>query len=664
MEKTRPQTDQPINKPVDSSSSVQLIRLTRIARNLGMTEDQLTILHDLTLSRMGVAKEKESEPSEDKRRILELKIRRLVEIRAPWNQVKQAADELYALEPTARVSAKIMELVLLTGSSEQVASALKMYSEKTIDFYPMIQPELRSYIVTKLWSENNTGILDIFLKDPDEKLLPVELLYIFWQAYRNKKYEKAFRLFQSRRKQLEQATVQFSEKLKLSLGRLLLSAGRLAIHFEYDVIAMDILNQIGKESPEYNEALELLLKVRMDVDENGNTPYTRKLLENHEWRERIKLFYEFFATSRRLGPVKDRNRGSLNDLMKDPLKWVPSIPEAWAAMSQVIADHSDLEHLVPNILNIYRDNALKFHPAMHDIALWSPLIDIKTSDPHRDVYYGGIASLHLFLSKSGSQDEHLWKAFDMIENAKNCWGRALPLDWQTLHKAAYQWVSKTPQYMEHQRKSLLRKLLMATAASNISTEDIKEYIEAEDTANYKILRRIEEIAKLKREPLLEMKVIEKRASLTNYTNSDLDVLWKIASSNNLNDLSWRILTVLKSRNKLHKMAHHPWAISGEKRNEYSLFAPRYEFAARIMQDFKNEEYKFLTSVLTIGPLIPELLSILDEKSKSFKPRQCPAADIWEQVEKFLDRVTWLPRPRRLYSYSYSNVIKQDVPPPP
>ena len=437
----------------------------------------------------------------------------------------------------------------------------------------------------------------------------------------------------------------------------------MAVDLGYDVIARDILHQIHPKEPEYQESLHLLLQLRVELDENGHCPYTRQLLATDDWRERVKLLYGFFGNCRRLGAAKDHGRPALNDLLEDLQRWFPPIPETFAALSQMLVDNINLEHLLPNFFSLYLKNINIFHPSLIELALWEPLLSLKTEHTPRDNYWKGVALLHRFLAHPPYAEEDLWTAAELIKMAENDWSKPLPFNWQSLHAAAIAWTAKSPILMEHQRSNILLKLKIAVNLKFLTQADVKDYLRATKNPNYKILQKLQAKVREKQDIQLEMAILEKKSSLSHYTNEDLDRHWRLACDCGFHDLAWRTITILYTRDNINQLALHPWSISGENRNEYAFVRPSQKQIMDSFSQLKEDEHKFMLSLIKIGPYLPELLAILDKDSKPhrYSTKDDPGKI---QIDKHLDDISWFPKVKRYYRYRDTNMSQANYRLPP
>lgn len=634
-------------------NSLKLVHLYNVGRKAGIPQEELNQLYQtVSLGVESLFKEVPAKYGKDFEQA-NLKLRHLVEAGVDWKKLESAAWRLLELSPTAKIAARVAEVVLLRGTQENIIEVFTSLCRKELRFYENLQPSLRNYALLRLWLGKSFGVIGQLINERTRDLLPLEHLLFFWQ-FVHQEPKKAFLYYQNNEKLLKKAVTEFGSKLNISLGRLYLLVGSAAVKLDYDVHARTVLKKIKPSQPEYQEALDLLLKLKVSLDENGNSIYVAKLLAQKHWRDRIKLFYEFFSNSRRLGGVKDQLRGALNDLLKEPLRWVPESPEAWSQMSTMLVDNSNLEQLLPQVFTLFKGMATKFHSPKMDIALWAPVLDLKLPNSSMEKYWQGVAFLHLFVAGYERGEEMVFHALEMVQNAKKNSHTALPIEWQVLHRQASNWVAKTPSLLEHVRSRLLAQLRIVSDIENLAMSDVKSYLSLVDFPPYNVLNRLYDIAHQKRCSPIEMMILQKQAEATHYTNSNLDQLWRLACNTNSHDLAWRVITVLNTRKKLHPMIIHPWAISGEKRAEYSLMIPSYDILKLALRDLKGDEIKFAKAILRVGPFIPELLSLLDKDATVIKRPSYASGTYEDHVDQVLEKINWCGKSKKFYRFSYDN----------
>lgn len=589
---------------------------------------------------------------------LELKLRQLAQAEAPWVEMAPLAFALLLKRPTSEVAARMAELAFLHGTPEETVSAFARFREMVGDrFHRHMHPAVRAHLAVRLWREGHASeLVNLLFADKDEDyLVPIERLCLFRTLSANQDTATAYMYARRYAKPLIDAASEFGGHVGLTLPLFLLHAGRLALNLGHDAEAREWLEQIPDDAVERGEALRLLLEATVERNRAGHSTYVDLLVSEVSGNERLKLFATFFAATRGLGGFRDHNRPALNEILRNPLELLPEDPEVWATMSELIVANRDLDQLLPNHFELFRQNALQFHQPLLDASLWQgPMA--ANAQTARDRYWRGVALLHHYVNCGASAESSLWHAKTLIEEGRRGLRDPAPFAWRDLHKAAYAWVSRNHYLMEVDRVRMLEQLRIAVDDAQVATIDIEEYLQHAVNPPLAVLNELAELAAAKAAPALEARVILKRAQATHLTNVDLSRLWTIANTRTDTDLAWRVATVLHARKALAANVRHSWDISGEKRTSYSLQVPEKAILERCLKDFPARAARLAYALAHVGPLLPELLAILDPGSSVARSVSPPADSVEAKVEKALAQLSWLPATRRRYRFSQDAAI--------
>jgi hypothetical protein len=176
------------------------------------------------------------------------------------------------------------------------------------------------------------------------------------------------------------------------------------------------------------------------------------------------------------------------------------------------------------------------------------------------------------------------------------------------------------------------------------------------------LERLIHIAQAKKALGLETRILISRGFLRHLTNGDLGRLWHVACERKEHDLAWRVATVLRGRQALAKLVIHPWEISGEKRSQYQLLRPSWTQLSHAFVGWSKVQEKLARAILLIGPLLPELLAIVDSKSSTVRVGAAPHDSVEAHLDQALGQLGWLPIQRRRYVLSYDQAGEDgDIP---
>lgn len=584
---------------------------------------------------------------------LELKIRQLVEADAGWERIGPLALALFDLRRDAVAAARVVELAFLHASTAEIEALLQEFKQKARDFYRHIHPAVRAHLVARLWRESAGDTLaGVLFRDRDEVwLTPIERLFLFESMATAKDAATPFIYFRRYKGELLGAVAELGAYVGLVQAAFLLQVGRLAIDVGDDAEARELLEQIDAGEPERDEALRLLLDVAVERNKAGRSHYVELLTAAASPAERLRLLGQFLAATRGLGGFRDRNRPALNEIMKDPLAWLGDGPELWATLSELIVAHRNLDALLPNLFEVFRANAVRFHAPLLDQALWQGTAAVA-AETARDGYWRGVGLLHHFVAAGPAAEAALWEAKALVTSAKRAWQQPLPFAWRELQKAAYAWVAKSHYLLEADRARMLQQLRVAVDPEAVAIIDLEQYVEQAETAPLPVLAALQALAAAKAAPALESRLILKRAQHAHLTNADLNRLWQLANERREPDLAWRVATVLQARQALAASVRAAWEISGEKRAHYAFQNPPKIVVDRCLKGFPPRAARLAYASLHVGPMLPELLALLDPGATVTRAVPAPLDSVEARVDKALATLAWLQGPRRRYRFSF------------
>lgn len=588
---------------------------------------------------------------------LELKIRQLVEADAPFAQLEPLVWQLFTAKPTGDAGARILELAFLHGSTAETELVIAKLKSHCQGFYRHVHPAVRAHLVVRFWRE---GVADslatVVFRDRDEAWLqPIERLFVFQSMAVSRDASSPYIYFRRYRRELFEAACELGAHVGLTPARFLLAVGKMAIDLGHEADARELLEQIRPGDPERDEALRLLLDQAVDKNKSGRSHYTELLFATADPSERVRLIGQFLGATRGLGGFKDRNRPALNELLRVPLDQLGEAPEAWSTLSELIIASRDLEPLLPNLFEVFRTSALKFHSPLLDGALWQGPLAMNPATP-RDRYWHGVALLHHYVTTGATNERALWKARELVLDARRDWQQAIPFQWKDLHKAAQGWIAKNHYLMETDRARMLKQLRVALDADQVVTSDVEDYLESAEAPPFEVLAALQTLAATKRAPQLEGRIILKRAQVGHLTNDDLNRLWQLAGERKDNDLAWRVATVVHARGSLSQQVRYAWDMSGEKRSHYGMVAPTKQAIERCLKGIPARAARLAYASLHVGPLLPELLSMLDPGASVAKVVAPPSDSVEAKVDKMLGELSWLEPPKRRYRFSFEATL--------
>jgi len=588
---------------------------------------------------------------------LDVRLRHLVEADAPWSVLEPVAIALYKKRRDAEAAARVIELAFLSAETPQLVELIARFKGENPGFYRALHPSVRLHLVLRLWLDGTKEVIGSLLYREREAafLLPIERLFIFLAMAEAKDAATPFMYGQRFFADLMQGTEEHGERLGLAPGQLRLRLGRMALDLGYHAEAVQLLEPIGDLAPERDEALRLLLQTTVDKHKAGRGSLVEKIMAEPSSLARLEILSQMLHQTRELGGFKDRNRPALNELLADPLAWLGEEPEIWGALSDLLTAHRDLEPLLPQLFQVFRMQAAKFHAPALDLALWQGPAR-KHAPTSEARYWRGVALMHYYVNGGATCEAELWQAHNLLAQAQGQLATTLPVIWKDLHKASFTWVARSHYILEVERARMLRQLRIAAPAGAVTLADLEDYVGQEGTAPIAVLASMQALSEAKQAPALASRYLLRRAQQTHLINADLNRIWQLANERQEPDLAWRAATVLQARGGLCTTVRHAWDISGEKRAQYGFTVPSRAMLDLCLAGMTPAAARLAHACVQVGGILPELLAILDPGAVPIRSLAHPAASVEAQVDKALLDIDWIPVAKRRYRFSFESAL--------
>jgi len=584
---------------------------------------------------------------------IELTIRTLVNADSPWKEIQPHTTHLLNASGTPENGARVLELAFLRGSNKEVQQTLALLNGNIKDYYKHIHQAVRAHLVARLWKDGNAEELSmpLYASRNEDFLQPIERLFAFFSMTQIEDQTSAFIYYRKFKETLIEAILTIGPHIGIDEGYFKVVVAKIAISLGYDGEANELLENISPDNQFFEDALKLSLETKAEHQRAGYVEYKEALLVLHSSEKRIALLQSYFAKTRDLGGIRDRNRPALNDLLKTPIEYFDEIPETLNALSHTLVENRDLLPLLPNVLELFRVNALKFHKPEIDAAIWAGPQNISGNSP-RDIYWRGVGLIHRYMNQGSLNEKSLWAAKEHIEYAKAEWKHPIPYSWKQVHGAAISSVTKSIFITESDRQVMLKQLRVSGETDQVTINDIESYLLIGNSKPIPVLRNLEHLARSKKAYTLEIELVLARAKVTHLTNEDLNRIWQLANAKTCSDLSWRVASVLCARQTLKSAVRHSWDISGEKRKNYSLLNIEKPLAELCYKEFDRKGKRLCYALLQVGPLLPELLAYLDPTSRAYKLPSPVNNSPEAAIESHLSELKWLSHSRKAYHFGF------------
>jgi hypothetical protein len=583
----------------------------------------------------------------------ELKVRHLVEADSAWDVIEPFVLEMIRLQDDEQTVAKAAELAFLRASQKELERFFSDLRSRLTKAWLHMHTAVRAHLVVRFWRSGSSNILaPVVYKHKDHAdLQPIERLYILHSLTASKDSSLPWIYFKQFREDIEGAVRNLGTYVDMDENRFYLEIGKVAVDLGFEKDGRALFEKISPASNEHEEALQLILHANIDQTKSRKSHYTELLLSHGDPMERLRLFAGFFDSTRGLGGFRDRNRPALNELLVNPVEWLQSKPDVLRRLSEILLANRDLEPLLPNIFNFFKEQALKFQSKENELAIWSGCAEIRPTTS-ADFYWQAVGYLHIYANTGPGNEVLIWRARRLIAKSKENAANATIYDWRVLHKTVYSWVAKSPFLVEAERTKMLAQLRIAVASEFLVLGDISDYLDANETINLEVSDSLIKVCQEKKAIEVELKILVKRAFSSHFTNSQLNRVWQIAGLTGNHDLAWRTASVLNSRGVLHASVRHPWEISGEKRSTYPINNINKKAVAICTRGLPPTAQKIAWALVHIGHLLPELLSCLDRGASTARSSGYPSDSIERKADDTLNALGWLPPLKKRYKFSF------------
>ncbi|NDE15185.1 hypothetical protein EBZ80_09685 [bacterium] len=595
----------------------------------------------------------------------------LIHSGAKWPQLQSVAWKLFMLAPADVSAAHFLELCALHGTRQELLDLAGSLRDARHTFYFHLHPSVRERLALIAWSAGRFELVaETLVRARDgAQLLPAERLVVFLFLAKGSDPAPAFMYFRAHRAGILDAAKNSPGLSGVNHDEVVLKAGRLALDLGFDFDVRELVRLVPQGSDRHSEAVELLNQTVKETPNSISDPIEVQIVEG-TWQQRLEHLENRLASARRLASSRDPGRARLNEVLKNILSFIPQVPEAWAQLSESIVLNRDLAGVMPALYSPFQANALVFHPAPLDAALWQGPLKIRGDASHLlDSWWHGVAMLHQYIAHGSGHEETLWKARRMILDVSSSAEFALPFRWSDLLRAAMTHVSRHAPGIwgtgDEERRVVMAQLTIAGDPDSFSAHDIEDYLRSSWRTPLVVLSELERIAIQKKAPDAQRLAILKKATVAGLTNNDLDAIWRAASAAQNDDLCWRVAAVASTRSALIPSARHALEISGERRGFYPFMAPTLEEIEKTaLAGFLPREAQMARALLRVGPRLPELFSLFDGRSRVLKPVSAPAGSPEASIELALKALKWLPPGARAFRFSHEQAAFGGVSLPP
>ena len=535
-------------------------------------------------------------------------MRHLIGAGAPWHVISDLLWQDFNLGPSPLKAARLLETAFVQAQpAETLDIFTRLMSSGLKGFYWYLHPKLRDFIVEHAPEQHLDHLYWVIARETDEsKLSGIEMTHIFLRVAMTSDKTAAWMYFRRHRVKILDA---FGNKRHFALtkNQLIIRAGELALGIGYTEDAKELFQLLAHGSPEHDTAVQLLLRFESNVVDRNKNNYLVKIDNTPEWKDRLKLISTFCDNSRKTGAVRDPNRSSLDMLLKSVLQWVPKNPEGWRLVGDLIMHHRDLAPSLPGLFKPLLDNAVIFHGPDIDGALWHAASNIEPKN-FTEQYLLATAQLHKYVTNPRLGESLLWDAQRLMAHPDSVSANT-PWTWRDLLKTSTQWIKNTTLLLDRERKRALSALRLAQDGVLASQETVENYLTNCRNLPDGLLQAIARNATASGQTTFATTLIVKSGLSRPFTNKDLSNLWSLSANGDNPDFSWRVATILSSRDALPDTIKHSWEISGERRASYGAITLNQQDIECALTQLSPTMKKLGQALCIVGGKINELAQV-------------------------------------------------------
>lgn len=555
------------------------------------------------------------------------KLKELAEAESPWQTMLPLVRRFVEIDSTREARAYILQFGFLHAEFDALTWLFHALSDGQVDFYHQIHKRVRHRLAADSWDKRYRGPLTkILLRHRGSlTLLVEERVLVFFAYIGEENYRRAYRLWQDDKEALLEGWR--SLRQNDDIGELYLAITKVLFGLGKTEPALGMVQQISPRSPYYNEALDLIVLQRKQLDVAVYSPLGKSLSRESDPHRRVDILMDAitgFGTEAhaRFTPLV------CNLVLAHLKQWFPYRASVLYELSEGLIRNRDSVDELPNLLRFFDDHRKCFLDPDLDNAIWRSWTRVQDGGE-----WAPIAYLHLFMASAGTDETSLWEARRLFAAQS----RRL---WHDFHSWALHEAQSSPHILDQRRGELALLLSLAAPPELVDFADIHRYRERVREPHPEQIDTWLELTEDRGSAGDELELRRLYGRVAHLRNGDLRRICKLAAESTKSDLAWRGATVLAARRALTSPQQKVWDVSGENSKISRLFSLRLSQLEVAYEGYSPEERKLLRSLLLLCPALPELfysqLDLLGLKRLS-KPA---TGDPSFRVVSFWDELDW------------------------
>ncbi|MBP9708307.1 MAG: hypothetical protein KBD78_11735 [Oligoflexales bacterium] len=584
----------------------------------------------------------------------QIQLKYLIDKDAAWSEISVVAKKILQSDNSESTKAKLVEVCYLNGDKNDVFKLLNEIFEGQADWYLLVHEKIREGIARTFWEFHSepTPITMILLSVRNSNaLLPIEAHFIYLAMRQNIDLSSAYLFFLNHKSEIFHSVSALRNITLQSLEAFVIYVASHAISIGIYDDARRFLNQIPNDSEHFPEALSLLAKIRHTrIRQKGEIETS--LADKSSWQLRLSQLDGTIERAKLTPNLSSGYIEELNFLIEDITNWLPGLPSAWRSMSRVLIKHFNFREKLPALLEVFKNHAREYQEGRVEAAFWEPVIEEAKIVEFEDLkYLHVLARIHLFVVQGKDAEVLLWEAKNIDSSLQ-----ASPLydkyfSWQELVRSASDHITSLNNFSVTDRKMMLHQLAVVGEFNVMSSEEIDEYLHETNCLSSQSIDYLIRLAKSRGFDDSEFKLFRIKSSRFSLTNNDLDRMFSLSVRLMKPDLSWRCLTLLKSRQVLALELNSPWNMTSENRIDFFPLVLDPKDIDLMLEESSDLEKIIAKFCIFAGPQITKLLVDLDSRCKSASNTSAKRLSGSENIIRSLQRQTWFKYPDKIFYFS-------------
>lgn len=568
---------------------------------------------------------------------------------APWAELQAILKQWWLHEPSLALSAKILEMSYVWSGAESCLEVMGWFCDFT--GWQHLHEAIREDMIVKYHQDPACAQLMQYLLEAvlEPWLIGSERLVGFIQAYTHRNTALMLKLHHRFGHELRTALRQVGTKLGLKPGEFKYAVALARLEQGYVHEALTMVRSILPSESAYQLASQLKRRILAHKSTIEATPMHTQIitevLAQAAWEDKERALRGYFEAIRADPGGSAAMIPTLGELLAKPALVPIHHPRELTRYVQMCLEYFDLYEHLPNIIWVFHAHACVFHSPAVDGAIWNHFLQ-GTIPEFPQQPWQAIALFHRFIAWGPDEQAALWEAYELMSTGEvgDC---VIDIDFATLKRAGLTHLATSPTHSPKQVRMMRAMCELCAPDELVETAQIEAYLSDVSRPTYETLKRLWQLAASRQASELVHKVLHVMVQNGFIRTSALKHYLSFAMQSQHTDLSWRTVTVLKSRHEVLPLLEQTWQVSGENRQVYPMVPlGMSDFAGVLTQRMSAHSWKVFCALLTMGYRLPELIAHASYRHESVKWQAPESTTIEARILDGMSGYAWLHKPAR------------------